>query len=92
MEIPDDTKLFLRAVLGSTAGLQQSHVMKEYQQATGEKIQFAKYGFKNVYELLVALEGEVTRLEFSPKHGDNLVYAVLDKNKICIKTCYEICQ
>ena len=79
--IPDDIKIFLRSVLVTTPGMQQSHVAKEYFETTDERIEYVKYGYKNMYEFLVALQGEVTRLEFSPKHHDNLVFAVLDATK-----------
>lgn len=85
MEISDDTKLFLRAVLTSAPGMRQSQLLKEYTQTTGDRLEYTKYGFRDLYGFLAALEGEVTRLEFSPKHEENLVYAVLDQTKYSSK-------
>lgn len=81
MEIEQDTKIFLRSVLVTQPGMKQSQIMKEYYDTTDEKLDYAKHGFQNIYHFLRALEGEITRLEFSPQHGENLVYAVLDKSK-----------
>ena len=85
MEISNDVKQNLRAVLGASPGMKQSNVLKEYCQLTNERLEYTKYGFKNLYEFLLTLEGDVTRLEFSPKDEDNLVYCVLDDSKYVSK-------
>ena len=83
--IPDDVKLFLRAVLVSSPGLQQSKVPREYRDLTGDQIPFGALGFKCLFDFLKALEKDVTRLEFSPKHEENIVFAVLDDSKFSSK-------
>merc|ERR1719427_2002818 len=78
----EDLKLLLRATLVASDGLLQSRVGKEFFDLTrGDRLDFTRHGFATLYDFLVSLEGEVTRLEFSPKDGENLVYAVLDKTK-----------
>lgn len=80
-EIPDDVKVFLRSILSTSAGIHQEKVCKEYKDMTGDILPFKELGYKNLYSFLLALEGEVTRLEFDEKCGDNIVYVVLDETK-----------
>lgn len=81
ISIPEDVKVFLRAVLISSPGVRQSNLLKEYKQTTSEDLCCGTYGFSNLFEFLLALQGDITRLEFSPKHEDNIIFAVLDQSK-----------
>lgn len=83
--IPDDVKIMLRSVLISSPGVKQSNLCKEYKGMIDENLTYCNMGFKNLYEFLKALEGEVTRIEFSAELEDNVVYAELDKSKYVSK-------
>jgi len=78
--IPENIKMDLRSILVAASGTLQSELTKEYASMMGEALPFFKYGFNNIYDFLLALEGEVCRMEFSPKKCDNVVYAVLDQS------------
>ena len=77
----EDLKIYLRCSLGACAGTLQSRVSKEYYDQTQERLDYTRFGFTHIYDFLVSLEGDVCRLEFSPKDGENLVYVVLDTTK-----------
>ena len=79
-KIPDNVKMDLRSVLLAASGTMQSKLAKEYYDIMGEHLPIKKLGFKHIYEFLLALEGDVCRMEFSPKNNDNIVYAILDKS------------
>ena len=79
--IDDKVKQLLRSVLISAPGVKQSSLEKEYFDITGEILLWRKYGFNNIFDFLKALEGEITRMEFSEKFIDNIIYAVIDESK-----------
>ena len=77
--IPENIKMDLRSILVAASGTLQSELAKEYKNMMNESLPISQCGFKNIYEFLLALEGEVCRMEFLPKECDNVVYAVLDE-------------
>ncbi|XP_065640294.1 uncharacterized protein LOC100203104 isoform X2 [Hydra vulgaris] len=79
--IDDQVKQLLRSVLVSAPGVKQSSLEHEYYKITNEVLPWRKYKFPNLFEFLKALEGEITRIEFSEKFADNIIYAVIDRTK-----------
>eukprot|EP00111_Clytia_hemisphaerica_P022815 TCONS_00067160-protein len=77
-KIPDNVKMDLRSVLLAASGTMQSKLAREYYDIMGEHLPIKSLGFKNIYEFLLALEGDVCRMEFSLKNNDNIVFAILD--------------
>ena len=84
-DIPDDVKLMLRSVLIAHTGVKQGNLSAEYKDTVGDHLAYFKWGFKNIYDFLQALEGDITRLEFSEKLEDSIVYAVVDKTSYTSK-------
>ena len=78
-EIPHSVKVSLRAVLLSRhGGVKQTSIEKDYHSLTNTRLDVKEYGYKNLYEFLLALP-DVVRLEYSEKNGENVVFGVGDK-------------
>ena len=69
-------KFSLRSVLLSCQkGIKQTSIEKDYYKLTNSNLDVKKYGYKDLYEFLLALP-DVARLEFSVKDGENKVFGV----------------
>ena len=80
ISIPDSVKMDLRSILISASGTLQSKLAKEYHDMMGEHLPVRTLGFNHIYDFLVALEGEVCRMEYSPNDCDNIVFAIQDSS------------
>ena len=78
--IPETVKMDLRSILISASGTLQSKLAKEYHSMMGEHLPVQSLGFKHIYDFLLALEGEVCRMEYSPNDVDNIVFAIQDSS------------
>lgn len=80
--VPLMVKSSLGAVLLSCPkdqkGIKQTNIEKEYYKLTNTKLDVKKYGYKDLYEFLLAIP-DVARLEYSVKDGENKVFGVADK-------------
>ena len=76
--VPDTVKMDLRSILISASGTLQSKLAKEYYSMMGEHLPIETLGYNHIYDFLLALEGEVCRMEYSPNDCDNIVFAVQD--------------
>ena len=75
-EVPQIVKFSLRSVLLSCQkGIKQTSIEKDYYKLTNSNLDVKKYGYKDLYEFLLALP-DVARLEFSVKDGENKVFGV----------------
>lgn len=75
-EVPQFVKASLRSVLlSSQKGLNQTSIQKEYKKLTHSELDVKKYGYRDLYEFLLALP-DVARLEYSVKDGENRVFGV----------------
>lgn len=78
-EVPQFVKSSLRSVLlSSQKGIKQTSIEKDYQKLTYSKLDVKKYGYRDLYEFLLALP-DVARLEYSVKDGENKVFGVAEK-------------
>lgn len=78
-EVPQFVKASLRSVLlSSQKGLAQTSIQKEYKKLTHSELDVKKYGYRDLYEFLLALP-DVARLEYSVKDGENRVFGVAKK-------------
>lgn len=78
-EVPQLVKASLRAVLlSSQKGIKQTAIEKDYHKLTNSKLDVKKYGFRDLYEFLLAVP-DVARLEYSAKDAENKVFGVAEK-------------
>ncbi|XP_048584208.1 uncharacterized protein LOC116614836 isoform X2 [Nematostella vectensis] len=80
-EVPESLKQFIRALLLSAKnGVKQTRFISEYKTYTGESsLNFQELGYQSLYEFLLAIP-DVARVNYSPKHCENLVFGVAQKD------------
>ena len=79
MDIPDDLKKEIRAVLLSkVGGTSEKDFTKDYKNLCRKRFEYSKYGFKNAGQLLLAIP-DIVKSEFDKKSDVYKFYGHVDK-------------